>query len=324
MGVVQVGMHVDVIISDDLHSERNTTTSEQIQKVIDHYKLMSAVLEPGGVHIVLGTMWHYMDLYNYIIENEAERFEIMIESAIRPDGSLFFPQRLTAEFLEEQKKILGPFMFSLQYQNQPVNDDTARFKRSWLEKCFYRKGEEPNFHDQILIIDPAISTEKQSDYSAFVTLQMDARGDIWVTGADHYRLEAHKIVDKIFDYVTSRRIGTVVVETNIFQKFLKFSLKQEMAARKMFFPIREVKASTRTSKDYRISALAPAFESGQIRIRRDMTDLIDEYLRYPKAAHDDLLDALSYSLEVLRPYTPGEYVQEKSRASFYDQYYAGR
>lgn len=106
------GMHFDLIIADDLHSEKNVTTKDQIEQTIDHYKLCFSLLDPGCPMIVIGTRWDYQDLYQYMLENERHRYNIIIRKAIEDDGSLLFPERLTEQFLEETKKIQGNYIFS--------------------------------------------------------------------------------------------------------------------------------------------------------------------------------------------------------------------
>ena len=54
--VTKTGMHYDLIIADDLHSEKNVTSVEQIQQVIDHYKLAFSLLDPGCPMIVIGCL----------------------------------------------------------------------------------------------------------------------------------------------------------------------------------------------------------------------------------------------------------------------------
>jgi hypothetical protein len=61
------GMHYDYIIGDDLHSEKNVTNAEQIQQVVDHWKLLYSLLDPGKVLIIIGTRWHFVDLYQEIL-----------------------------------------------------------------------------------------------------------------------------------------------------------------------------------------------------------------------------------------------------------------
>ncbi len=61
---VKVGTHYDVIVCDDLHSQLNVTTPEQIRKVVEYYRLILSLLEPRGDLIVVGTRWHYSDPYD--------------------------------------------------------------------------------------------------------------------------------------------------------------------------------------------------------------------------------------------------------------------
>jgi len=56
IGNTKVGMHYDIIICDDLHSEKNITSKEMIEGVINHYKLLFSLLEPGGEMIVIGCL----------------------------------------------------------------------------------------------------------------------------------------------------------------------------------------------------------------------------------------------------------------------------
>ncbi len=116
----KTGMHYDLIVMDDLHSEKNVTTKEQIDNVIQHYKLALSLLDPGCPLIVIGTRWHYADLYQYILDYERDRFNILIRSAWNPDGTLFFPQRLDEKFLETTKKTQGGYIFSCNPGYAPV------------------------------------------------------------------------------------------------------------------------------------------------------------------------------------------------------------
>ncbi len=82
-----------------------------------------------------------------------------------------------------------------------------------------------------------------------------------------------------------------------FQYTLKPALDDEMRKRNMFFMVEELKDLGR-NKNVRIEGLVPRFETGSVYLKRGQTDLVDELLRFPKGAHDDLIDALSYQLEL--------------------------
>jgi hypothetical protein len=70
VGTVKVGQHYDVIISDDLNSNKNSATPEGCQKVIDHYRMNTAILEPGGIYVIVGTRYSAQDLIQHVLDNE--------------------------------------------------------------------------------------------------------------------------------------------------------------------------------------------------------------------------------------------------------------
>ena len=90
--VTKTGMHYDLIVMDDLHSEKNVTTKEQIDQVKDHYRLALSLIDPGKPIIVIGTRWDYNDLYQHILDNSRDVFNILVRRAHNPDGSPFLPR----------------------------------------------------------------------------------------------------------------------------------------------------------------------------------------------------------------------------------------
>lgn len=122
------GMHYDMIIMDDVHSEKNVTNKEQIQQVIDHWKLSYSLLDPGKPLIVIGTRWHYLDLYNHILKYERERFNIMVRRAVLADGSLLFPERLSQQVLDDIKATQGTYIFSCTPAGTPILMSDWTFK----------------------------------------------------------------------------------------------------------------------------------------------------------------------------------------------------
>ncbi len=64
------GLHFDIIVDDDLVNDKNTSTKEQIQKVIDVYNDSFNLLDRGGTHVVVGTRWNVRDLYGHILSTD--------------------------------------------------------------------------------------------------------------------------------------------------------------------------------------------------------------------------------------------------------------
>jgi hypothetical protein len=73
VGTRKIGQHYDIYIMDDMNSPDNTNTPEMAQKVIDHYRLATSILENNGVLLVIGTRYSNNDLIGHIIRNEIEQ-----------------------------------------------------------------------------------------------------------------------------------------------------------------------------------------------------------------------------------------------------------
>ena len=113
----ETGKHVDLIIADDLVGKSNSGTPEQLAKIDEYVKDLGAVLNPGGELFFIGTRWDHRDVYNTQFEHIKElgkfaRADILIERARREDGTPYFPERLSEQFLRSQRAKLGTYFYS--------------------------------------------------------------------------------------------------------------------------------------------------------------------------------------------------------------------
>ncbi len=302
--VTTTGMHYDLIIGDDLHSEKNTNTKEQIDQVIEHWKLAYSLLDPGKPMIIIGTRWDYNDLYQYILDNERQSFNILIRSAILKDGSLLFPNRLSKQFLDDQKRKQGSRIFSAQYLNEPVDDESATFKRRDIQRIDIEKldGRPINWY---LSVDPSYEGE-YSDYAAFVVAGMDYMRQMYVRHVTRSKMTYKGIIDEIFSLYSQYLPKLVVLETIGTQKSIEFELANQMKIRSAWLPLKEVQGMRR-SKEERIRGLAPFYEFGRIFHVRgcpQVDELEYELIHFPRGKHDDCVDALATILEFGSPPSP--------------------
>src|SRR6266513_5692666 len=71
-------------------------------------------------------------------EPEARTWQVMKRSAYNEDGSLWFPTRLTEQWLLDQKAELKPYLFASQYLNEYISSEDRRFRPEWIKyKPFY-------------------------------------------------------------------------------------------------------------------------------------------------------------------------------------------
>jgi hypothetical protein len=80
IGAGKTGQHYDVIIHDDMNTKDNSQTPERRKKIIDHVKLNTAILDPGGIMVYIGTRYAADDVIGWAIENgigkDFERFRV--------------------------------------------------------------------------------------------------------------------------------------------------------------------------------------------------------------------------------------------------------
>lgn len=295
------GLHFDLIIEDDLHSEKNVTNREQIQQVIDHRKLATSLLDPGMPRITIGTRWDYQDAYQHVLDNSRDSYNIIIRKAIEDDGSLLFPERLTTEFLGQQRKDQGTYIYSCQYQNEPIDDETATFKHSYMKEIEWQlvKDRPMNW---FIAIDPSAGGE-YADYAAFVLCGMDAMNELYVRQIHRAKMNYSQIVDLMFDWNQKYQPRRIALETVATQKSIEYTLNNEQKRRGLWLPVQTIKSRDNT-KEERIEALAPYYEFGRIHHIKECNQLDEleyELTKFPKATHDDVADALATILDVATP-----------------------
>lgn len=292
----RTGMHPDVIIMDDLVSERNVTTDDQINKVGDHYKFSLSLLEPGGLQVVIGTRYHMADLYGDLLEMGS--YDVYVRPAIAKDGTLFFPTRLTEEFLAEKKKEQGAYIYSSQYMLSPLDEDTAVFRADDIR--YYTKL--PVIKKSYILMDLAISQKETADYTVIMVVGEDANKNLYVIEYVREHMLPAEMINTLFDVYQRNqvyRVQKVGIESVQFQKALSYFIKDEMKRRGVFMRIVDLKADK--DKQRRIRALQPLFEAHTIFIKREHTALESELMEFPFSKHDDTLDALAYILQILKP-----------------------
>jgi hypothetical protein len=301
---MQAGPHYTHIFADDLVSDLNSRTIDGRRAIIDHFKLLFSLLDPGGVLLAAGTRYHYDDLYAFILSLEDFDRRIMNAETSGPGGTLYFPQRLTAQFLKETKALQGRALYAAQYLNDPApEDEDSAFQRTWFKP--YE-------------VDPQAAKKKERQFlpenrNSFITIDPGGekkKSDEWVIFTAHYDELNNKYFDKIIKghwkmrecwdllFGEVARVSPLMVglETTGGQKWLYEALTDEMRRRNVHFMVQPL-AHAVDSKDYRIKRLQPQYQAGSIFHSPEMGDLEDQLLRYPKGA-DDIPDAASMILEI--------------------------
>lgn len=296
LDVEQTSAHYTRIVHDDLMSLNNTNSREQIDKVVNQFGLSFTLQDPTSRKmLVIGTRWHFADLYQHILDRN--KFAVFKMGSFKDQGrtQLAFPTVLTRDFLDHQKAEMGSSHFANQYLNEPMDDESAKFKESWLKTY----TEVPVGCHISTTIDPAISKDPTADETAIVTVAVDHERNWYVLEARHGRWDPYEITAQVFEVVSKFHPHKIGLEKVGFQQTLEYFMKQEMVHRNQYFTIQELKVDNRVSKERRIEGLIPLFEAGRVFLPNTKDDLSWQLRRYPKYAHDDIIDALSHQLQLV-------------------------
>lgn len=236
-------------------------------------------------------------------------WSIVYRKAIEDDGTLLFPERLSKEFLEIQKRKLGSYAWSNQYQNEIISEENQTFKKNWLQN--YK--ELPTNKHTFAMIDPAIGQNKTSDYTGIVVIDVDTDGNWYVRLAKRERCTPTQIVNLVFSLNDEYQPRVIGVESVAYQKALIYLISEEMGKRKKVIPLKEILRPTDKKKETRIRGpLVPRYEWKRIFHAQGLYDLENELLQFPKSSHDDLIDALA-SMDEFVTYPEAEKEQEYER-----------
>jgi predicted phage terminase large subunit-like protein len=328
------GCHPDLIILDDLVTDNNYRSAATTERTRVLLNSAYPVLQPGGSIIVCGTRWSYDDVYGWLMEQDDEaqveedrsaeihnrpprnvrEWGRYIRSVYLEDGSLYFPDRITEEFLEQQKRSLRTqgMLFTSWYYNQPYEEGTKLFPTDilrYFEADYWRSpGNHLQFADGRVVpvyvsmtIDPAPTVGPSSDFTGITVVGCDADSRWYVLWAEAMKklptAGADHVVSLIIRYaptvcgIESDKADPEFV-SRIRQRLMELGID---CAIQSYSAIRD-EAPGERGKGQRIEALEPYFREGVIWLRRGapMRDLLQQLNRYGAGLeHDDVLDALA-------------------------------
>mgnify|MGYP001561534700 CR=1 FL=1 len=346
----KVGMHYDRILFDDMVSDKNVTTPEQMAKVWECYTKSLSLLKPGGDLVMLGTRWHFGDAYGRILaDNERTGAWATYVRAAEEAGRFPFADiGLTESFLQQKRREQGSYLYSVLYQNSPVDDETALFRLT--DFTFYPPPTGPErrkrFVEPLFVsccLDPATGKAGAEDRAALSVVGTDNELNMYLLDLVAGQMTPAEQVEEVFSLYHHWRFSVLGIETNAFQEMLKrdvdFRYAEERRRNPTFrlFSIQSFTASSVNTKEMRIRALQPYHERGALRFPgerletlpepwRTLTHQMTQYTPSHKPVHEDELDSLAYHVLIHRPgrlTKPAETIPRLSPAWFeryqYDQ-----
>jgi predicted phage terminase large subunit-like protein len=317
MQATATGMGGDVLIFDDPLNPEQAISQVEREAVNLRFDttFRSRINNPAtGVKIIIMQRLHELDLTGHVLARESSRWKHVSLPAVAPKdeiwkfpsskqvkqqkaGDLLWSVRLPQSFLDSQRVGMGSWAFNGQYQQTPAPLDGGIIKRQWVR--FYRQMPE-KFEFMVQSWDCTFSGGSDNDFVA---------GQVWGRYGGKYFMLPYRTYDRLDFGPTMAAIKAchakypqahaVLIEDKANGPAIISELQKKIAG--------VVAVNPEGGKLARAQAVAPLWESGSIELPDPQLfgcTWIEDYLHnictFPKAAHDDDVDATSQALIYMR------------------------
>jgi predicted phage terminase large subunit-like protein len=305
----------DFVVLDDPHSVEKAESDAIRTQVVElcDFSVSTRVNDPraGGVVLIMQRL-HESDYAGHLLEREGAqwdhlclpaRFEVDHPTPIRSslgatdwrvtEGELLWPERWSDEALERLESSLGPYASAGQLQQRPSPKSGGLFQREWFESNLVFAADVPaSLVRTARAWDLAASTSGTSDYTANVRMGVDSTGRVYVLDAEHFRAGPGDVRRRIRARIDGDGAKCwAVLPQDPGQAGLSqaVSLAQELRHARLRF------VRPTGSKSTRAEPLAARLPLGTVKfVRGDWnSEFINELCGFPRAKHDDFVDAAS-------------------------------
>jgi predicted phage terminase large subunit-like protein len=320
------GKPVDMLIIDDpIKDLAQAQSTIYRQRFVDFYQAVAVPrLAPDAKIVLITTRWHEEDAAGWLQINEPGQWRVVSIPAVaesdddplgRPIGQGMVSARGDRDWADIEATV-GPYVWAALYQQRPAPAAGGLFKRRHL-RYWHWLPPDPFRHDamngmridvggqicyladcwRFTTVDLAASTRTSADFTAAGVWCITLTGDLVLLDGQQARIGETEHWDMIRP-LHERWVGDVVfVESRMFGTTLVIQGTQAGV------PMSELHADTdKLTRALPASARAaagrlffPAADTSTLCVR----DLVDQLVAFPNAAHDDLVDMISYAARVV-------------------------
>ena len=315
-----------IIIDDPVKNQQEADSPAYRNRVWSEWQAsLKSRLAAKGKVVVIMTPWTDDDLAARIIRSEknVQLLRLPVEAEEndplgREVGQALCPELgkddlwlkdFKASYISDPQG--GQRAWTALYQCSPRQEEGNIVQRNWFK--YYDPDEDITFGTEMISVDASF---KGDDTSDFVSIQ------VWGKRAQDYYLryclnkrlnfpdtvEAIKTIYRLFP-----RARTVLIEEAANGPAIIQTLQREM----FIIPVTPL-----GGKISRVNAISPAIESGHVFLPDPakapwVTDYIDQWVAFPNAKNDDMVDATSQALARMI-YSSGEVWEEKEQKPVFD------
>lgn len=270
--------------------------------------------------------YEYRDENTWEIVRSPEALDPIPEgyTLLREKDKALHEERYSTKTMMNFKENMFPRVWSALYQQRPVPDEGVYFKKEWFQ--FLPTNTITHDHNVYTAWDFAIGTKQQNDYTVGATVTQDPSGSVVVEDIHRMKGGTFDIVEAMLNTAESfSKVGggsyILGVEDGQIWKAIEPVLRQRMNERKLFPSIQVLKPLS--DKAVRARPLQARLDQRKLWFLAGtswLEDTLQELLRFPGGAHDDIVDALAWAVRLTLDNAPRRVAPPKAAKSWKDRF----
>lgn len=316
-GMLWNGQRPDLIVIDDLLNEELVANKDRRDKLRRWvYGSLIPCRSERGIIRWVGTVMNLDDPLCALMPMETSKDTVVEDLKVwskRKKGmwravkymahnsdysKLLWPQRKTAQFFKELRHDFTeqgmPEVYACEMLNNPVDDSIRYFKKTdFLPMQVDDKKRQLTYY---ITADLAISLKERADYTAIVVGGMDSDGSLYIKNVIRERMTGDEIVATLLSLQKVYSPLAVGIEDTQISKSLGPFINRAMMESGTYMNIVPLKPH-RMDKIMRARSIQARMRAGAVKFDKAAEwwpMFEDECLTFPRAKHDDCVDALSY------------------------------
>ncbi len=309
----------NLIIGDDLEGDEQVESKNRRDKFFNW--LMKALLPCGSDDCIfrfVGTVLHFDSALERLLNDpnwHSRRYRAHKE--FNDFSELLWPEKRPESWLrKEREKYIGQNLqdgYSAEYLNDPIAHGESKFRKEDMipltadfkaaNKVYYAGW------------DFAVTTETKSDFTVGSVWGVDAQNRKGKVDTRRGRMDTLGIVEEMFAVEKAWKPVVHFVESGTINNSIMPTLSVEMLKRQTYLNL--VKITSSKDKLTRSGPLQAIVKQHGLMFDRDSScweDTVEEYTRFPKGGHDDIVDSdtiLARGIQDIQPSQSDEELEEE-------------
>lgn len=316
-GLLWNGSRPDMMVLDDMESDEQVMNKERRDKFRRwFYGALIPALSEGGTIRYVGTILHQDSMLEqlmpkvggaYVVEEPLKMYKTKyagfwhsVKYRAHSDdfSQILWPDRWDKEKLKQVREeyVMRGLSdkYSQEFLNIPIDESTAFFRRhDFLPESADDKKKLLNYY---ITGDFAISDKDRADYTVFMVGGMDEAGVLHIRNVIRGRMDGEEIIQTMLGLQKVYNPIAFGIEEMQVSKSLGPFLNRAMIESNTFINLILMKPH-RTDKITRSQSIRARMRAAGVKFDKGAdwyADLEDECISFPRARHDDQVDALAY------------------------------